>query len=76
MPKKTLIDKMEEAGGISAPDAPKMPYGAGEYIKSGETARSWTGEQPWKKLRDRSTRGSPPFSDAELKQGYRKVGKE
>ena len=26
------------------------------------------------KLRDRSTKGSDPFSDAEIKQGYRKMG--
>ena len=30
---------------------------------------------PQKRLQDRSTKGSPPFSGAELKQGYRKMGK-
>lgn len=30
---------------------------------------------PERKLRDRSTKGSPPYSDEELKCGYRKMGK-
>lgn len=29
--------------------------------------------EPKKKLLDRSTGGSPPFSEAEMKQGYRKL---
>lgn len=29
--------------------------------------------EPEKELRDKSTKGSPPFSEAELKRGYRKV---
>jgi len=33
------------------------------------------GNVPEKKMRDRSTAGSPPFTDAELKCGYRKMGK-
>lgn len=63
------IKKGEIAAGIRQPD-PVMPYGPGEVIKSGEVAKTWTGPTPWRK---NSTKGSPPFSDAELKQGYRKV---
>ena len=89
MARKSMIEKMEEAAGISnksvsaeslpakgvkkfmeATNPPVMPYGKGEVIKSGDVARKWTGPTPW---RDNSTRGSAPFSDAELKQGYRKV---
>jgi Sec-independent protein translocase protein TatA len=29
--------------------------------------------EPEKKLRDKSTGGSPPFSEAELRKGYRKL---
>jgi hypothetical protein len=53
MAKKTYIEKMEEAAGITTAAAtspePKMPYGKGEYIKSGEVARPWTGPRPWRK---------------------------
>ena len=69
MARKSLAEKLEEAAGISKP----MPYGPGEVIKSGEVARPWTGATPWREARNRSTRGSAPFSDTELKQGYRKV---
>ncbi len=41
-----LIEKMEEAAGISAP-TPKIPYGKGERISGGSTARPWTGPKPW-----------------------------
>lgn len=64
---KTLIEKMDEM--LEGP-APEMPYKKGEFIKSGEVARKWTGLTPW---RNNSTKGSAPFSNAELKQGYRKV---
>ena len=80
----SYIDKMEKAietGGANAappvvppaPPANEMPYKKGEYLKSGESARFWTGPRPWKKLQDKSTEGSPSFTDAELKRGYRKV---
>ncbi len=29
----------------------KGPYGKGEFIKNGETARPWTGPKPWRKGR-------------------------
>ena len=67
---KTFFDKAEEM--LNGP-APEMPYKKGEVIKSGEVARTWTGPKPWAGLRNKSTRGSAPFSNAELKQGYRKV---
>ena len=44
-----LINKLENAAGIAptnAEAATKMPYGKGEYIKSGEKARPWTGKLP------------------------------
>jgi len=47
MSPKSMIEKMEEAAGISQPE-PEMPYKKGEYIKSGETAREWTGPRPWR----------------------------
>lgn len=46
MPRKSMIEKMEEAAGISTPE---MPYKKGEYIKPGEVAREWTGPWPWRK---------------------------
>ena len=69
------IKKGEIAAGIRQPD-PIMPYGPGEVIKSGEVAREWTGPKPWQEWTDlqrKSTAGSKPFSNEELKQGYRKV---
>lgn len=46
---KTYIKKMEEAAGISPAEAStQMPYGKGEYLKSGEVARPWTGPRPWR----------------------------
>lgn len=74
MARKSFIEKMEEAAGISTPE-PKyeMPYKKGEYLKSGESARPWTGPTPWKKLQKKSTEGSAPFTDAEIGRGYRKV---
>jgi len=74
MARKSMIEKMEEAAGIS-PETFEMPYKKGEFIKSGEVARPWTGPRPWREKRNRSTAGSKTFSDAELKQGYRKVVK-
>ncbi len=65
------IKKQEIAAGIRQPD-PIMPYKPGEAgipYPGGGVAREW----PNKKLRDNSTGGSPSFSDAEIKQGYRKV---
>ncbi len=47
MPRKSLMEKMEEAAGINSPP-PEMPYKKGEYIKPGETARTWTGEKSWR----------------------------
>jgi hypothetical protein len=84
---KSYIEKMEEAAGIGptpvpappvvppvpvppvvppTPPATEMPYKKGEYFKPGEILNI-------KKLQDRSTSNSPPFTDAELKRGYRKV---
>lgn len=48
---KSYIEKMEEAAGISPSSAEtsiRMPYGKGEYLKSGEVARPWTGPRPWR----------------------------
>lgn len=48
---KTMIEKMEEAAGISTPTPTstfKMPYAKGEYLKPGEVARPWTGPRPWR----------------------------
>jgi hypothetical protein len=47
---KTMIEKMEEAAGITSPVTPfKMPYGKGESIPgAGGVARPWTGPRPWK----------------------------
>ena len=65
--------KSEIAIGIREPD-PVMPYAPGEKGIPGPSgvAREWTGPTQ-KELRRRATGGSPSFSDAELKQGYRKV---
>jgi hypothetical protein len=43
--------------------------------KAPDAGMQLMGNPPEKKMRDRSTAGSPPFTDAELKQGYRKMGK-
>jgi hypothetical protein len=72
-PYGSIWEKSEQAIQTDSDIEPTMPYGPGEYIKSGEAAKEWTGPTPWRKYRNRSTGGSPPFSDAELKQGYRKV---
>ena len=45
---------------------PATPVDAGEQLMGNPTAKT---------LRDRSTAGSPPFTDAEMKCGYRKMGK-
>ncbi len=91
MANKTGIEKMLYAIGdvdevksvpkpptVEATTSPEMPYKKGEFIKSGEKAKFWTGSRPWqdqgKALIDRATKGSPPYTDDELKQGYRKVG--
>ncbi len=62
---------------VEATTSPEMPYKKGEFIKSGEKAKFWTGPRPWKDqgnaLIDRATKGSPPYTDDELKQGFRKV---
>lgn len=70
MARKSRLEQMEEA--IEAPpETYEMPYKPGESIPgSGGVALPWTGPRPW---RDNSTRGSKPFSDKELKQGYRKL---
>ena len=84
MAKKTLIEKMEEAAGIeeSTPKlVPKTPVPAAppttprrpSTIPSGGTAPFYEGPRPWKKLQEKSTEGSEPFTDAELKRGYRKL---
>ncbi len=86
MAPKTYIEKMEDAAGIAQvetappvvpPVKPEMPYKKGEFIKSGEKAKFWTGDRPWQDqgnaLIDRATKGSPPYTDEELKQGFRKV---
>lgn len=58
------------------PDTSKdiMPYKKGEagIPYPGGVAKEWTGPT-LKELQRRATGGSPSFSDAELKQGYRKV---
>ena len=72
MARKSFIEKMEEAAGISTP-VPEMPYKKGEYLKPGEVARPWTGPRPWRQLQKKSTEGSAPFTDAEIKRGYRKA---
>jgi hypothetical protein len=48
---KTMIEKMEEAAGISSPASSfKLPYGKGESIPGGGgIARPWTGPRPWRK---------------------------
>lgn len=69
----SYIKKSEQALQTDSDTEPVMPYGPGEYIRQGEQARPWTGPRPWKKFLNKSTSGSPPFSEAELKQGYRKV---
>ena len=48
---------------ITGRKAPAMD--AGEQLMGNPTA---------KVMRDRSTAGSPPFTDAEMKCGYRKMG--
>jgi hypothetical protein len=47
---KTMIEKMEEAAGISSPISTfKLPYGKGESIPgAGGVARPWTGPRPWR----------------------------
>jgi len=63
--KDPTIEKMEEAIGVTQPmSVPPIP-----------SVPPVPPIPPEKKLRDRSTKGSPPFSDAELKQGFRKMGK-
>jgi hypothetical protein len=72
-PYGSYIRKSEEAIQTDSDIEPVMPYGPEEVIPQGGVAKEWTGPRPWRKYRNRSTEGSPPFSDAELKQGYRKV---
>ncbi len=73
MPRKSRLEQMEEA--IETPsETYEMPHKKGESIPgSGGVALPWTGPKPWKEARNRSTAGSAPFSDKELKRGYRKV---
>ena len=80
MARKTFIDKMNEALGAEPEPTPvvpstpaEMPYKKGEYLKPWESAKSWTGPRPWRGMLNKSTEGSPPFTDAELKKGYRKL---
>jgi len=77
MSAEEAIKKLEIAGGI-IPGVPEyeMPYKKGEagIPYSGGVAKEWTGPTQ-KELQRKATGGSPPFSDAELKQGYRKVVK-
>ena len=86
MPKKiryggtSLIDKLEEAGGISQPETAPVaqpqkvqPVPRPSTFKPGKLypLTSITDEET---LRKRALRGSKPFSDEELKKGYRKLG--
>ncbi len=69
------IKKLAIAGGIESETYNDvMPYAPGEkgIPGGGGVAKPWTGPTQ-KELRRRSTEGSAPFSDTELKQGYRKV---
>ena len=74
-----LIDKLEEAAGISIPTpnpvattpVPKPTF------TSAPSGLIPLGSLPEKQssLQKRSVVGSAPFSDSEIKQGYRKMGK-
>lgn len=77
-----LIDKLEEAAGIATPTpVPAPPKPATTAPKDTFTPAPSglipLGSLPEKQssLRKRSVMGSAPYSDAELKQGYRKMGK-
>ena len=48
-------------------------YGKGEFIKSGEVAKTWTGSRPWRKMLNKSVEGSGVFTDEELGHGYKNV---
>lgn len=47
--KVSHLERLEEAAGIAPEKEPEPPYKKGEYIRSGEEAREWTGKRPWKK---------------------------
>ncbi len=77
-PGRSLLSRV--SGFLSGADAlktmaPRTPTTATGGMMAATPTVGASGLLPLKSLRDRSTMGSPPFSKAELKQGYRKVGK-